>query len=108
MPRAKIESVYQRQLCDRLYEMFPDCFILKNNPDEYQGIPDLLILFEDKWAMLEVKFSESAPIQPNQRHYVEHFGDMSFASFIYPENEEEVLQELLVRFGAYANVSSIR
>lgn len=105
MARAKIESIYQRQLCDRLYAMFPDCFILRNNPEDWQGIPDLLILFEDKWAMLEVKFSAAAPVQPNQEHYVEKFGEMSFASFIYPENEEEVLQELLVRFGAYADHS---
>lgn len=105
MGAAKIESVYQRRLIDKLYEMFPDCFIMKNDPDEWQGIPDILILFEDKWAMLEVKVSATAEQQPNQEHYVEKFNDMSFAAFIYPENEEEVLEELLVRFGAYASDS---
>lgn len=107
MPVPKIESVYQRQLCDKLYEMFPGCFIMANDPDQYQGIPDLVILFENKWAMLEVKFSEASPRQPNQEHYVNMFNDMSFASFIYPENEEEVLEELKSRFGAYADVVSI-
>lgn len=102
---AKLESAYQRKLCDRIYDMFPDCFIMKNDPEEYQGIPDLLILFEDKWAMLEVKLAANSDRQPNQEHYVERFSEMSFAAFIYPENEEDVLQELLVRFGAYASNS---
>lgn len=64
-------------------------------PSEYiQGIPDIIILFGDMWATLEVKASATATERPNQRYYVEKMNEMSFSAFIYPENEEEVLNEL--------------
>jgi hypothetical protein len=59
-----------------------------------QGIPDLLVLYRNKWAMLEVKGFEDAPEEPNQDYYVDLLNNMSFAAFIYPENETEVLNEL--------------
>lgn len=93
------ESAYQRRLIAYLSERFPDCVIIKNPAEEIQGIPDLLILFEDRWAMLEVKRSADEEVQPNQEYYVELFNRMSFASFIYPENELEVLDALQSTFG---------
>ena len=97
---AKVEAEYQAHLIKRIEDLLPDCFIMKNDPDQYQGIPDLLILFEDKWAMLEVKLESNGVVQPNQQHYVNVFNEMSFAAFIYPENESEVLGDLLLRFGS--------
>lgn len=88
------ESTYQRDLIKKLREMFPGCEILKNDSSYIQGIPDLTIFYNDRWAMLEVKTSANAEERPNQRHYVETMDQMSFAAFIYPENEEEVLNEL--------------
>jgi hypothetical protein len=88
------ETPYKRTLIEKLEMMFPDCVIIRNDPAITQGIPDLLILWGCRWAMLEVKRSESASIRPNQEYYVEQYGNMSYASFIYPENEEVVLQEL--------------
>jgi len=73
--------------------------VLKNNPKDIQGIPDLLILFGTRWAMLEVKMMASANVQPNQEYYVQLFDDMSFSAFIYPSNEEEVLNDLQHAFG---------
>lgn len=67
---------------------------MKNDSSYIQGIPDLIILFNDKWAALEVKKSEDAPHRPNQDYYVELMDRMSFAAFIYPENKEEILNEL--------------
>lgn len=88
------ENAYQAQLIKRLRRMFPDGEVVKNDPNYLPGILDLTIFNGDRWGMLEVKASESSPIQPNQPYYVEKFNRMSFAAFIYPENEEEVLRAL--------------
>ncbi len=89
-----IEATYQRKLIRKIKDVLPGCEVLKNDPHQIQGLPDLLILFEDKWAMLEVKVSPDSAKEPNQHYYVNKFHDMSYASFINPENEEQVLSEL--------------
>ena len=78
--------------------MFPGCEVLKTDAQYRQGFPDLLILWNEYWATLEVKTSSSSSIRPNQDHYVERLNDMSFAAYIYPENEEEVLNALQQAF----------
>lgn len=95
------EAAYQADLIDRLHVLLPGCFILHNDPSMNQGIPDILILFRDRWAMLEVKKSARAPERPNQDYYVDMFNDMSFAAFIFPQNEEQVLDDLQSTFGAF-------
>lgn len=95
-----LESKYQSQLIERLEELFPGCVILKNDTDYLQGVPDLLVLYNDRWAMLEVKRAADAPQQPNQAYYVDLFDSMSFGTFIFPENEEEVLRDLQQAFGS--------
>lgn len=92
------ESAYQRRLIKKLKDLFPGCLVQKNDEQYRQGVPDLVIFFEDKWAMLEVKASSSSQLQPNQEHYIERLNSMSFAAFIYPENEEEVLRGLQQAF----------
>ena len=89
-----LESQYQSYLIQRLYDLFPDAIVLKNDPDHIQGIPDLSIFVGNRWAMLEVKTSARAKHQPNQDYYVDTANGMSFAAFIFPENEDEVLYEL--------------
>lgn len=93
-----LERDYQRLLIEKLNSRFPGCLILKNDPGYLQGVPDLVIFYGDRWAMLEVKASERARIQPNQTYYVEKLNEMSFAAFIYPSNEEEVLDALYRAF----------
>ena len=78
----------------RIRARFPGAIVLRNDPGLQQGILDLTILWMDKWAMLEVKRSARARRQPNQDHYVKLFDKLSFAAFIYPENEEEVLDAM--------------
>ena len=91
---AKKESDFQKHVKDRLYSEFPGCVVTKLDPNDTQGIPDLLVLNEDKWACLEVKKSIDAPHRPNQDYYVHKMRRMSYSSFLYPENEEEVFNEL--------------
>lgn len=93
-----LESKFQSQLIKDLKDMFPGCVVLKNDPNYLQGIPDLTLFWNDRWATLEVKKSANASHQPNQDYYVAKMNDMSFSSFIYPENKEEVLRELQQSF----------
>lgn len=92
------ENKYQAGLIKRLKQRFPGCEILKNDPNYRQGILDLTLFFGPCWAMLEVKGSATASERPNQAYYVEQMNNMSFAAFIYPENEEEVLTALQAAF----------
>ena len=95
-----LESKFQADLIIELRHMFPGCFILKNDTDYMQGIPDLLVLYKDRWAMLEVKASRRARQRPNQGFYIELFDDMSFGAFIFPENKDEVLNDLQRAFSS--------
>lgn len=85
---------FQEKLKKELKERYPGCMILKLDPTDVQGIPDLMVLYGNKWATLENKKSEKAVKQPNQEYYVDKMNNMSFSSFIYPENKETVLNEL--------------
>lgn len=89
-----LEREYQAKLIRRLKRLYPNCIVLKNDTSLIQGIPDLTVLYGDRWAMLEVKASETAVYQPNQEYYVGKVNGMSFAAFIHPGNEEEVLRDL--------------
>jgi len=93
-----LEADYQSDLIDTLKKRFPGCFIIINDPRIRQGMPDLLILFRKRWAMLEVKASSKSRIRPNQPYYVDQFDQMSYAAFIYPEKEAEVLNALQLLF----------
>lgn len=92
------ESVFQRNLRKRLEEEFPGCMVLKNDANYIQGVPDLIVLYNNHWAMLECKKSESASHRPNQDYYVKKLDEMSYASFVYPENVEGVLDDLREAF----------
>jgi hypothetical protein len=94
------ESAFQSKLIKELRTIFPGCFVLLNDPNYIQGFPDILILFEEKWAALESKQYEGAPRQPNQEWYINVLGSMSYANIIYPENKERVLNELQQSFRA--------
>ena len=98
----KKENAYQAKLIKRLKEMFPGCIVMKNDSGYIQGIPDLTILWHNKWAFLECKrrAEERKHPEPNQEYYIEKADAMCFGRFIFPENEEEVLNDLQQAFGA--------
>lgn len=93
-----LENKFQSKLIKKLKDEYPGCIVMKNDSSYIQGIPDLLVLYKDKWASLECKKSSKARHQPNQDYYVEQMNNMSYSSFIHPDNEEEVLSELRHKF----------
>ena len=92
----KLESGFQDKLRDEIKQKYPDSLIFKM--DQIQGIPDLLVLHKSKWASLECKKNATASHRPNQDYYVDKLNDMSFARFVYPENKDQVLEELDLYF----------
>lgn len=95
---TKRENKFQSDLIKELKQRFPGCMVLKNDAGYIQGIPDLTILYKNKWATLECKKNASAEKRPNQNYYVKQMDDMSFSRFIYPENKEDILDELQQSF----------
>lgn len=95
---GKLENNFQSKLKKEIKSMFPGCIVTKMDSGDIQGIPDLLILCGDKWATLECKKSKLAKRQPNQEYYVNNMNSMSYSRFIYPENKDEVLNELREKF----------
>ena len=95
---GKLERDFQAGLIKDLKQMFPGWIVMKNASSYIQGIPDLLVLYKDKWASLEVKKAANANRQPNQEYYVNQMNEMSFSRFIFPENKESVLNDLYQTF----------
>lgn len=91
---SKLESKFQKELMDEIRELYPGCVILKNDSGYIQGFPDWTILYKDRWAVLEAKRERGAKKQPNQEYYVDRLDKMSFSRFVYPENKDEVLEDL--------------
>jgi len=89
-----LENSFKTNLVRELKDLFPGCMVLHTDPNEIQGLPDLIVLYKDKWAALEGKQHFDSKRRPNQYYYVELMDQMSFADFIYPENKEAVLHEL--------------
>lgn len=96
----KLERDFQADLIRELKQRFKGCLVMKLDSSYIQGIPDLLVLYKNMWATLEVKKSAKAKKRPNQDHYVGLMNAMSFSRFIYPENKEEVLNDLQTTFRA--------
>lgn len=91
------ERDYQAGLIKKLRSLYPGSIVMKNDSGYIQGIPDLTILHNDRWAVLEVKAKQpTSPhaFEPNQEWFLETMNRMSFAACIYPENEKDVLRGL--------------
>ena len=90
----KLESKFQSDVIRAIKQRFNGAVVLKNDANYIQGLPDLTVLYKDKWAMLECKRSEDSKRRPNQEFYVNRYNGMSFARFIFPENMEDVLNAM--------------
>jgi hypothetical protein len=102
-----MENSFKSKLVRDLRFMFTEAIILKNDANYLQGVPDVLILYGNRWAVLECKDSFDSPYRVNQEYYIKIMNDMSFARMICPENKEEVLDELqsALRPNRFARVS---
>ena len=92
-----LERDFQAWLIKELRKLFPGCVIQKLDSGYQQGIPDLLILFGDRWAVLEVKKkrpTKASDFEPNQEYFIEKLNEMSFCACVYPENVEDVLDAI--------------
>ena len=93
-----LEKISQARLIKDLKKRFEGCLVIKLDPSYIQGIPDLLVLYKDRWAALECKKDIYSVKRPNQEYYVKLMNDMSFSRFVTPENKEEVLSDLQQTF----------
>lgn len=93
------EAKFQSNLIQELYKTFEGCIVLKNDASYISGIPDLLVLYKDKWAALECKRSDKAKFRPGQKYYLRILNEMSYAAKISPENKKEIINELRILFG---------
>lgn len=94
----KKENAFQAELIRKIKDRFEGSIVLKNDSSYKQGIPDLTVLYKNKWAALECKKDKDASHRPNQDYYISKMDDMSFARFISPENQEEILDEMDAAF----------
>ena len=91
-----LERDFQKKLVKDLKSKFTGCYVHKNDGSNVeQGFPDLVIYHKGKTAFLECKASKKAKKEANQDLYVDRLNrDGFFASFIFPENKAEVINEL--------------
>lgn len=95
---SKLESKFQKEVIDEAKVRYPGCIALKNDSSYIQGFPDWTILYKDRWAVLEMKRERGARKQPNQEYYVNKLNDMGFSRFVFPENVDEVFEDLDTHF----------
>lgn len=93
-----VERDFQAKLIKEIKDIFDGCIVMKNDSSYIQGIPDLLVLYKNRWASLEVKKNARASRRPNQEYYVERMDNMSFSRFVCPENKDEVIHDLHLYF----------
>jgi Holliday junction resolvase len=92
----KIEASLEKRFCAKLRSH--GCFVYKNNagPGVPKGMPDDTVLMPGGgWAVLEFKASEKAPYQVLQKEQLKRLDDMWYSATVYPENEEEIMAEIL-------------
>lgn len=102
---SKKESRFQHEVIQELEERLPGCVVMKNATGLKDGFPDISVYHGSRWAMLECKRSEGESHRPNQDWWVDRLNEMSFASFIYPENRQVVMQQVVNYLGEAAGYS---
>lgn len=97
-----LETDYQNKILKpAIHERFPGCFVFKQDESQCQGIPDLIVLYGNQYAIIECKRSAKAKYRPNQEFYLDMFTKWNvLAMTSYPENFEWTLEMLEGYFNA--------
>ena len=88
------ETKFKKMFKKKLKRLYPECIIVEADPTYFWSVPDVYFFLGSFWAALEFKRTEGSSRRPNQEYWVEVLDKMSFARFVYPGVEEEVLSEL--------------
>ena len=94
-----LESEFKVRVKNRIQDRFPNLdldFIDYNGYN--RSMPDTFVIGPHVWAALEYKRSEDASHRPNQEYHISRLNKKGYATFVCPENLEEVLDELEVLF----------
>ena len=93
---APQEGNVQDAVKKRILKEFPGAHVCKTDPNlwGWQGVPDLLIIYKDKWAFLEMKRHKDAARQANQDYWVRTLDKQGCAAFCYPEVREQAFKKL--------------
>lgn len=89
-----LEKDFQKKFIRELEAIFDGCILIKNDAGYIQGFPDWTMFYKNKYAVLEIKKNKNAQHQPNQDYYVDLINSMGFARFVYPENKNDVIEDL--------------
>ncbi len=92
-----LENLFKKYVKKRIIDRFPNLdldFITPTN----RSMPDMIIIAPIVWAALEFKRSEGASLRPNQDYHIMRLNEKGYATFVFPENVEEVLDELEILF----------
>ena len=89
------EGRFKKQFKDNLRRKF-GCEKEDYFKSDIRSMPDTLVIIDNKPVYLEFKRSIDAPHQQNQEYHIDRLNMLegSFARFVYPENAEEVLDEI--------------
>jgi hypothetical protein len=99
MMMGKLESEFQGNLVKEIEGLLTDCMVLVKPGYYIQGFPDLLILYKNRWAILECKKSDDAAYQKNQKWWLAMLNEMGgYAAMIEPQNRKEILDEMVRSF----------
>lgn len=89
------ERQFQAKLIRELRDLGFTVWKNQQNATTELGRPDLIVLKGVFWGCLEVKKDRLASHRPFQDAKVSTYDKMSFARFIYPENKDEIIEELV-------------
>jgi hypothetical protein len=94
-----LESQFKRHVKKRITERFPN-LDLDFIDTAYRSMPDTFVIGPGVWAALEFKQSEDSSHRPNQDYHILRLNKKGYATYVSPENVEEVLDELEILFSS--------